>query len=97
MYFRVSNGQYKSRQLPERGRGPPPLSSTISSKMPPNFQSTGFARPGGTKKLGEEGPEGKGVKKRLPPNPFYTVALQREELPPPPNLPAEATFVSSGK
>lgn len=94
MYFRVSNGRYKSRQLPGRGRGPPPLSSTAPSKMPPNFQPTGFAPQEGTKRFGVRG---KGVKKRLPKNPVYTVALQRQELPPPPNLPAKATFVSFDK
>lgn len=35
------------------------------------------------------------LKKRLPKNPFYTIALQREKLPLPPNLSSEDTFVSS--
>lgn len=42
MYFGVSNGQYKSRQLPGRGRGPPPLSSTAPSKMPPELSTYEF-------------------------------------------------------
>ena len=97
MHFRVSNSRYKSKQLP--GRGGDPLSSTslrYSTKQnAPELSINGFCSSGRYKDAPRA--EGKGVKGGFPKNPFYTFALQREDLPPPPNLYAEATFVSFGK
>lgn len=80
MYFSVSNGRVLSPGNYRDGDGgPPPLSSTEPSKMPPELSIDGLCSPGGTQRLGGGGPEGKGVKQRLPENPFYTVSLFREE------------------
>lgn len=95
MYFGVSNGRYKSSQLPGWGWGPLPSPLTALSKMPPRtFNLRAFSPRKGTWRLGGGGAEGWGVKKQLPKNPLHTVALQREKLPLPPNLSSAATFVS---
>lgn len=94
MYFGVSNGRYKSSQLPGRGRGPPPTPLTASSKMPPpgTFNLRAFSPRGGTGRPG--GQRAEVLKSSFPKNPFHTVALRREKLPLPPNLSSAATFVS---
>ena len=60
------------------------------------FNLRAFLLEGIQRGLGRGGgePEGRGVKKRLSKNPFYTVVLQREKLLSPSNLSAEATFLS---
>lgn len=53
MYFRVSNNRYQVQATTGTRRSsiPLPLFATAPNKMPPNFQSTGFAPPGGKKTL----------------------------------------------
>lgn len=94
MYFGVSNGRYKSSQLPGWGWGPLPSPLTALSKMPPELSIYGLFLLGKVQGGWGGGAEGWGVKKQLPKNPLHTVALQREKLPLPPNLSSAATFVS---
>lgn len=95
MNLGVSNGQYKSSQTTGmRTRSSPSLLLKHPTKIPELsrygvFTSEGYREARKAKSSG--------VKKRLPENPSYTIALQREKLPPPPNLSAEATFVSFGE
>lgn len=92
MYFGVSNGRYKSRQLPGRGRGSPPLFYSAQQNAPRTFNLRVLLLREIQRRL--QGAEPQGVKKRLPKNPFYTVALHREQLPAPPNPSEQSTFVS---
>lgn len=95
MYLGVSNGQYKSSQTTGmRTRSSPSLLLKHPTKCPELsrygiFTSEGY---GEARKA-----KNRDVKKQLPENPSYTIALQREKLPLPPNLSAEATFVSFGE
>lgn len=99
MYFSVSNGRVLSPGNYRDGDGgPPPLSSTEPSKMPPRTFNRRALLPGryteaGRRGAGRQRCEAAASRKSL----LHSLALQRGELPPPPNLPAEATFVSFGK
>lgn len=95
MYVGGSNGQYKSSQTTGmRTRSFPSLLLKHPTKCP-ELSSYGVFTSEGYREAQKA--KSSGVKKQLPENPSYTIALQREKLPPPPNLSAEATFVSFGE
>lgn len=98
MYFGVSNGQYKSSQLLGRGQGPPPLSSYKHPRKCPELSSYGVLPQRVTERLEKQRAVVFKKKKKAAPRkilPRQSLSKGKSSLPPP-NLSAEATFVSFG-
>lgn len=93
MYFGIPTAGTSPAKYQDEDRVLLPLSPPPApSKMPPELSIYGLFS---SERYREAwGRRVEVLKKRRPKNPFYSVALEREKLPPPPNLSAEATFVS---
>lgn len=79
MYFGVSNGRYKSSQLTGSRTGPSP--PPASNKMPRNVWLMGFSLRRDTERLGVDGGEGRGVKKRFSKIPSTQSRSQKRKAP----------------